>query len=510
MPQIFVFTAGNQVAQQQLAHSIVNPIDEETVFASFEPSYRERLESIRNEGNGFYAWGAMPGERNLPAWDAMERGDYVLCVYGSAYRYLARVVAKSENRRFAESVWGTNEAGKTWQYMYFLTKPLKVNRQLSEVEDYLPARYMGFTRISDSRLSTILDDYGSAENFIYERFIRRRSAARTEGRAASNVSDAGVVHLRTAKPSTRWDEYVVDRQQGYGERPGPISIDEPLRRAAPEPLGEIHLPENYPLPLVHSYRIVEGEIDLSTILKQLYRNAEGLTAFLASLAVALAPPPMGKHKETLRRAWSGNGATFGQWYSVLDKTIPTIDEHKGPLYHSIKRLLGKEEPSSFSENMSWLIKRRNQSAHGDSPIGTNAEQLIHEVSKRFEQCVSECTPIWEHPLRLVLDYDAVRNSDQVMAICSDFSTEHLVGRKVRERMRGIPKKNDLYILQGTREWISLYPFISVHACPSCNQKETYFIDAWKASGREASLQSFQRAHIRGSQEVAQELALRLV
>src|SRR5215207_6155196 len=113
MSQIFVFTAGNPEARQHLARSIENPIDEETVFASFEPTYRERLERIRNEGSGFYAWGAMPGERNVPAWDAMERGDYVLCVYGNAYRYIARIVAKSENRRFAESVWGTNEAGKT-------------------------------------------------------------------------------------------------------------------------------------------------------------------------------------------------------------------------------------------------------------------------------------------------------------------------------------------------------------------------------------------------------------
>lgn len=40
---------------------------------------------------------------------------------------------------------------------------------------------------------------------------------------------------------------------------------------------------------------------------------------------------------------------------------------------------------------------------------------------------------------------------------------------------------DLYILQGTREWIFLYPLISVQGCPSCNQKESYVIDAQQAS-----------------------------
>jgi len=68
MPKIFVFTAGKPEAQQHLVDSIENRIDEEKVFGSFAPTYREQLEVIRKEGNGFYAWGAVPGERNIPTW----------------------------------------------------------------------------------------------------------------------------------------------------------------------------------------------------------------------------------------------------------------------------------------------------------------------------------------------------------------------------------------------------------------------------------------------------------
>jgi hypothetical protein len=104
MAQIFVFTAGNSEAKQHLARSIESSIDEETVFGRFASSYREKLSHVREMGHGFYAWGAIPGLRNLPTWEAMERGDYILCVYNGTYHYVARVIAKHENRQFAKRV----------------------------------------------------------------------------------------------------------------------------------------------------------------------------------------------------------------------------------------------------------------------------------------------------------------------------------------------------------------------------------------------------------------------
>jgi hypothetical protein len=84
MSQIFVFTAGNPEAQRHMADTIESPIDEEMVFNSFPPSYRKELESIREKGNGFYAWGAVPGEMNIVGWEAMEGGDHALSSYGAS------------------------------------------------------------------------------------------------------------------------------------------------------------------------------------------------------------------------------------------------------------------------------------------------------------------------------------------------------------------------------------------------------------------------------------------
>jgi hypothetical protein len=58
--QIFVFPARNSVAQENLGKPIDNPIADEGVFKIFEESdegLREKLERIREDGDGFYAWG---------------------------------------------------------------------------------------------------------------------------------------------------------------------------------------------------------------------------------------------------------------------------------------------------------------------------------------------------------------------------------------------------------------------------------------------------------------------
>jgi 5-methylcytosine-specific restriction endonuclease McrA len=170
MPQIFVFTAGNPEARKHLADSIQSPIDDPRakVFGNFDELHHKELARIKEEGRGFYAWGAVPGTRNIPTWEQMERGDFVLCVYDATYRYVARVLAKYDNPKRAESIWGTNDERQTWRYMYFLSEPIEIYQPLYEFEGHLNSSYRGFTRISDPRLDEIEEDYGSLDDFINE------------------------------------------------------------------------------------------------------------------------------------------------------------------------------------------------------------------------------------------------------------------------------------------------------------------------------------------------------
>jgi len=169
MRQIFVFTAANAKAQENLGKSIENPVeDEEKVFDNFDEAHHEQLRKVKDEAGGFYAWGAVWGIRNVPTWEQMERDDFVLCVYDGAYHYVARLLDKYDNPECAEAIWGTNDEGQTWRYMYFLTEPIEVYQPLYEFEAYLHSRYQGFTRIADARLEEIEEDYGSIEMFVKE------------------------------------------------------------------------------------------------------------------------------------------------------------------------------------------------------------------------------------------------------------------------------------------------------------------------------------------------------
>ena len=79
----------------------------------------------------------------------------MLCVFDSTYQYVAQVVAKFENQKFAKEVWGETEEGKTWQLMYFLTKPVAISIKTSDLTDFLSKGYMGFSRIGEDKVSII-------------------------------------------------------------------------------------------------------------------------------------------------------------------------------------------------------------------------------------------------------------------------------------------------------------------------------------------------------------------
>jgi hypothetical protein len=118
MPRIFVFTARDSTARQNLFKSIQNSIEDETeIFDSFADSYHEELKRIREDGRGFYAWGAVPSSpprlKNQRTWEAMDRGDYVLCAFDNTYHYVARMLAKHNNPQFAEAVWDYDDEGRT-------------------------------------------------------------------------------------------------------------------------------------------------------------------------------------------------------------------------------------------------------------------------------------------------------------------------------------------------------------------------------------------------------------
>lgn len=171
MADIFIFTAGEPAARSHLDDSIKNPVSPDKIFNNFEAIHHSQLQTIQKEGEGFFAWGAVPGPQNIPRWEAMNMDDHVLCVYDNSYRYIAKVIGKFNNQRAAEAIWGNDPQGNTWQYMYFLTKPVAISIPVADLSQYLNSRYMGFAKISGQRIQNIINQFQSLDNFIKQKIF---------------------------------------------------------------------------------------------------------------------------------------------------------------------------------------------------------------------------------------------------------------------------------------------------------------------------------------------------
>jgi hypothetical protein len=168
---IFIFTAGESAARAHLADSIDKPISLDFIREDLSPVEKDGIDRLAIGGE-LYAWGAVPGQKNIPLWETLARGDIALCVFDSYYQYVSEVTLKIHNPKVARKVWGSLPDGTTWEYMYFLSKPRKIKVSLERLADLLNARYMGFTRISDERISHIQAKYGSLETFVQKELMQ--------------------------------------------------------------------------------------------------------------------------------------------------------------------------------------------------------------------------------------------------------------------------------------------------------------------------------------------------
>jgi hypothetical protein len=168
MRQIFVFTAGEPEARRHIEDSIRNSVSTNLFDETLSVEEARYFKSLLPAPESFFAWGAVPGQRNKPTWDAMQVGDVVLTVYANHYQFVSSVVGKLNSKALATRIWGTDDLGQTWEYMYLLTKPQPVSVHVlsSPVVDYLNKGYRGYTKISNERIQTILRFYPNLEAFL--------------------------------------------------------------------------------------------------------------------------------------------------------------------------------------------------------------------------------------------------------------------------------------------------------------------------------------------------------
>ena len=185
---------------------------------------RAILKKWNNDGDGVFAWGAVPGPDNRKTWEAMEVGDYVAFYQSKHYTFLSKVIGKKADANFASALWGTDGGGRTWELMFFLSPPERISKSLDDIGDYLQSSpYMGFTKIPASRTSRILESYDDVGAFVTQRFLKATSTyllLRSNSSSQWDDEDAKTYHFsRTVanyKKIAPGARFIVDRRSSEG------------------------------------------------------------------------------------------------------------------------------------------------------------------------------------------------------------------------------------------------------------------------------------------------------
>ena len=166
--------------RKHLNDSVITSIKYSLINFHLDSRFISRISSSSSGSSKdeFFAWGAVEGPVNIRNWKKIQSGDYILCVFDNKYQYLSKILDKTINKELAAKIWGLNHEGKTWEYMYFFDKPVKVNIPLISLSNYMNAKYLGFTSISKEKLDKIVNDFSSIEVFLNKKLLNFKSSAK--------------------------------------------------------------------------------------------------------------------------------------------------------------------------------------------------------------------------------------------------------------------------------------------------------------------------------------------
>ena len=112
--------AGNEFGRKHYVDTVENLVDLNR-FTQFLGNDREDLFAIAENGK-IALWGVTPGANgvNISKYEKLEPGDTVLFTRKGFVYASATITHLFHNKSFATEIWGQDDKGQTWEYMYSL------------------------------------------------------------------------------------------------------------------------------------------------------------------------------------------------------------------------------------------------------------------------------------------------------------------------------------------------------------------------------------------------------
>jgi hypothetical protein len=164
MRKLFLVVAGgNSSAQRHFEDTIKRRRTLQEVRRFLPSKEIENLERIYH-GSDFIVWGAVPGPMNEARWEKMAPGDVVLIYNSGRICFAGEIAAKVRNKDLARYFWSEDDAGSTWELMYFIVNDEQTNvpvDKLNPLFGYQPQyRPQGFSMINESAVANFAESYG--------------------------------------------------------------------------------------------------------------------------------------------------------------------------------------------------------------------------------------------------------------------------------------------------------------------------------------------------------------
>src|SRR5215469_9043411 len=158
-----VVAGGNPSAQKHFEDTIKRRRTLQEVHRFLPPIEIENLQRIYHVSD-FIVWGSVPGPMNEVRWEKMAPGDVVLIYNGGRICFAGEIAAKVRNKDLARYFWRQDDAGSTWELMYFIVNeertdvPIeKLNPLFGYQSNYRP---QGFSMINEEAVSNFAQNYG--------------------------------------------------------------------------------------------------------------------------------------------------------------------------------------------------------------------------------------------------------------------------------------------------------------------------------------------------------------
>lgn len=171
MPSIITQPTGNKDAREHYLDTIEKSIELNAISKFIGESDKTALQEIYPDGE-IKMWGVTSGGANKSKWSKIKRGDITLFSRDGLIYSSAVTTYKFSNRPLAESLWGLNPKGETWENIYTVAEvnPLNIkypifNRAVGYKENFV---IQGFNVLSEKISNRFLSVFPIESKAIYD------------------------------------------------------------------------------------------------------------------------------------------------------------------------------------------------------------------------------------------------------------------------------------------------------------------------------------------------------